>query len=244
MRFARADDGSRVEPTPSGKARCPQCGDEVLARCGTLVAWHWAHRRRDCDGWAEGETEWHRAWKQQVHDEATEVVLGDHRADIRTQEGVVIELQHSPLDARRIAEREAFYDRLVWLFDARSFALRFYPRGAQVDFAWTRPKKSLFSVRKPLYWDLGHGFVLHVESLHRDALVGGARGRGILLDAACFASSLFGAVAHADVHATARRRARRVLDCVLRAQSILRTEPQLGMDEAFRTAILESRASL
>jgi hypothetical protein len=47
------------------------------------------------------------------------------RADIVTASGVVVELQHSPISAETIAEREAFYGRMVWVFDAREWPLEF-----------------------------------------------------------------------------------------------------------------------
>ncbi len=53
-----------------------------------------------------------------------EVVMGEnneHRADVRLDNGLVIELQHSPISAEMITEREQFYSSMVWLFDAKSF---------------------------------------------------------------------------------------------------------------------------
>src|SRR5215216_984393 len=128
MLLAQAEDGARIEPKPGVRASCPQCGGEVLAKCGTLVTWHWAHRKVECDTWSEGESDWHLDWKRQVAPAACEVVIGNHRADIHTPSGLVVELQHSAIDPRRIAEREAFYGQLVWLFDARDFELEVYPR--------------------------------------------------------------------------------------------------------------------
>src|ERR1700752_4564512 len=63
MRYAAAD-GQRVEAYSGGRGMCPVCNGEVLAKCGTHRVAHWAHRgMRDCDTWAEKETDWHRAWK-------------------------------------------------------------------------------------------------------------------------------------------------------------------------------------
>jgi len=43
---------------------CRRCNGEVIAKCGTHRVAHWAHRgMRDCDTWAEKETDWHRVWK-------------------------------------------------------------------------------------------------------------------------------------------------------------------------------------
>ena len=53
-----------------------------------------------------------------------EVVMGEnneHRADVRLDNSLVIELQHSPISAEMIAERERFYGSMIWLFDAQGF---------------------------------------------------------------------------------------------------------------------------
>ncbi|PZO47927.1 MAG: hypothetical protein DCF15_18445, partial [Phormidesmis priestleyi] len=45
----------------------------------------------------------------------------EHRADVRLDSGLVLELQHSSISAETIAEREQFYGFMVWLFDAQGF---------------------------------------------------------------------------------------------------------------------------
>lgn len=65
--------------------------------------------------------EWHLSWKSRAEDSCTEVVIGPHRADIRTREGVVVELQASPIDACEIDVRERFYGNMVWLLDGRQW---------------------------------------------------------------------------------------------------------------------------
>jgi hypothetical protein len=63
-------------------------------------------------------TEWHLGWQRAVPPERREVVMGPHRADIVTATGGVVEIQHSPIPAGVIGEREAFYgDRMLWIFD-------------------------------------------------------------------------------------------------------------------------------
>lgn len=237
MLFARVDDGSRVEPSPGAHALCPQCGGEVLAKCGTLVAWHWAHKKRDCDRWSEGESEWHLGWKRQVLPSACEVVLGEHRADIYTANGLVVELQHSPLDARKIREREQFYGQMLWLFDARAFELELYPHAAHIDFEWNHPRKSLLRAECPMYFDIGSGFLMKISTLGPNPHRPGLRGRATLLDSACFASSVFASSARPEIHATARERARRVHECARLTQTILRSEPSLGLSAAFKLAV-------
>ena len=103
---------------------CRRCNGEVIAKCGTHRVAHWAHRgMRDCDTWAEKETDWHRVWKNNFPAECQEFIQHDgqsgekHIADVRTPHGLVIEFQHSHLDPLERAARERFYGNMVWVVD-------------------------------------------------------------------------------------------------------------------------------
>jgi competence protein CoiA len=116
--------GQRVEAHAGGRGFCPFCNGEVIAKCGTYRVSHWAHRAiRDCDSWAEGETDWHRAWKNKFPAECREFIQHDrqsgekHIADVRTHHGLVIEFQRSPLDPLERVKRERFHGNMVWVVD-------------------------------------------------------------------------------------------------------------------------------
>lgn len=121
MEFALVN-GARRRPSPGWRGCCPQCGAEVLSKCGEQVTWHWAHKSADCDQWSEGESAWHQGWKSYFPEQWQEVTMGDHRADLRTPLGV-IELQNSPITPATIREREAFYGRMVWIVNAERWDL-------------------------------------------------------------------------------------------------------------------------
>jgi hypothetical protein len=129
MRFALVS-GQRVEASARGRGMCPVCHAEVIAKCGTRRVSHWAHRGiRDCDSWAEGETDWHRAWKNNFPAECQEFIQHDgqsgekHIADVRTSHGLVIEFQHSHLEPLERVARERFYGNMVWVvFDGHGSA--------------------------------------------------------------------------------------------------------------------------
>lgn len=112
--------GARLLASPKSQAFCPTCGGEVIAKCGEIVSWHWAHKQCDCDPWYEPESDWHINWKQKFPQSWQEVTVGNHRADISTPSGV-IELQNSPLSASEIYERENFYGRMIWIVNAQKF---------------------------------------------------------------------------------------------------------------------------
>ena len=120
MRVAQSAKGETIEATPKATARCRGCGQEVVAKCGSIVRWHWAHRAADCDPWYEPMSDWHRAWQDRFPREQTEVVMrrdGEHhRADVVLGHGGVLELQASAISAEDIARRERFYGHMAWLF--------------------------------------------------------------------------------------------------------------------------------
>ena len=129
-------EGEKMRAKPRLKAQCPLCQKALIAKCGAIKVWHWAHEAGNyCDEWGEGETKWHKSWKDWFGVDRVEVVIEKrkkrHIADIVTKKGVVIEVQHSPIAPQIIEAREKFYGRMIWIVDARSFQanlkIRFRP---------------------------------------------------------------------------------------------------------------------
>lgn len=124
MKFALVE-GQRREADPGLTATCPSCQSAVIAKCGNLRVWHWAHRgTRNCDPWWEPETEWHRTWKNEFPGDWQEIVhfaqTGEkHVADVKIESGMVIEFQHSFLKSEERMARETFYRKMVWVVDGR-----------------------------------------------------------------------------------------------------------------------------
>ena len=130
--------GQRQEAHPNLSGECPGCESPMIARCGEVRVWHWAHLgHRHCDRWWEPETEWHRNWKDRFPVDWQEIVHhaedGErHIADVKTNHGWVIEFQHSYIKPEERRSREAFYQKLVWVVDG----LRRKTDGAQFRRAW------------------------------------------------------------------------------------------------------------
>jgi len=166
MFYALAE-GSRVLATPRAKGTCPLCQAEVRAKCGEQVSWHWAHvgRSGDCDPWSEPETPWHRWWKGRAPDVGwCEVTIGPHRADLQIPGKGVVELQHSSLSSDEIRTREAFYREMIWVIDARTYALPTsvfdmpVERLERIDgrrWHWRWPRSSFSVAKKRVLLDLG-----------------------------------------------------------------------------------------
>jgi competence protein CoiA len=169
MLYALNGEGEKVPAMPRGRAFCPVCGSGVIAKCGSKVARHWAHKHSSaCDLWSE-ETAWHVAWKSIIRKDRCEVVLRHggvtHRADIVGNRNTVIELQHSSISPDEIRARERFYGKMVWVFDAAGFFgnMVLAPIDDYVVIAWYYPRTALLLARKPVYLHLPCGNILKLE---------------------------------------------------------------------------------
>ena len=126
MLFAVDEYNGRRLPYKGGVAFCPYCNEKVIAACGDINVHHWRHdRTAECDPWKEHETEWHRNWKKIFPKEWQEVIIQNndekHIADIKTNNGLVLELQNSSISNQTIEIREHFYKEMVWLINADKF---------------------------------------------------------------------------------------------------------------------------
>ena len=148
---------ARETATPRARGECPLCGATLIAKCGQLVTWHWAHQAdAECDPWTEPESEWHRGFKALFERAGyrIEVVIGPHRADVVSPAGHIIELQYDYQSADKIAAREEFYGPdMAWIYrchwDARLSPAR------HAGFHWQHPAPSMLVHQRPLIWELG-----------------------------------------------------------------------------------------
>lgn len=100
---------------------CPICNESLIVKKGEIKAHHFAHKNiTECDSWYE-MSEWHKTWQNRFNIENREVVLENHRADIKIN-NLIIEFQKSPLSINDMKERVDFYKKygkLVFMFDLR-----------------------------------------------------------------------------------------------------------------------------
>ena len=164
MLLAQTDDYRAIRASPGGNASCPECGQPVLAKCGQVLVWHWAHHAGSAHcPHSGGETAWHLNWKAWAHDHGCQVekaVVEGFRADIVTPSGGIVELQSKALDPEQVAAREfAYGQRLIWIClvkeDEPGERLRL---GGQLNnggrgFWWRRGPKRLTFHKKPVYLD-------------------------------------------------------------------------------------------
>jgi len=169
MRFAQKK-GARILPNPLEKeAVCPLCKSSVLAKCGSIKQWHWAHKSsEDCDSFAEGETDWHLDWKNNFPEDCQEVIIREHRADVKIND-IVIEFQNRTISKEDIEKRESFYGKMKWVLNGETLAknLLLFNHGDFFKFRWKWFPKSWAYSERPIYVDLSYlktSLLLEIES--------------------------------------------------------------------------------
>ena len=101
---------------------CEVCHGQLRARKGDVRVPHWAHVNREvCDAWHEAKGEWHVKWQNEFPANWREcLVVKDqerHIADMRNEQGLVIEFQHSAMNREEQEKREKFYGNMIWVVD-------------------------------------------------------------------------------------------------------------------------------
>ena len=185
--------GSRLNAIPGARGKCPACNADVIAKCGQIISWHWAHIASDCDPWSEPMTKWHSDWQNRFPSAWREVVLGAHRADIKVPDGPVIEFQHSSISVEEIREREDFYRQMIWVYDARDAfdsgritVKKGVAHGIahrRVTFRWKQPRTTIMTCKKPVFLDMGP-FLMNMTGIRQYPHSTGSRtgGGGHLLE--------------------------------------------------------------
>lgn len=177
-------DNRKERAIPGARGVCPECEAGVIAKCGDVNVWHWAHERNSgwCEEWGEGESEWHLGWKERFDPEQVEVVIEKngkrHRADILLANNMVVELQHSYISVEDIRKREEFYGEMLWIFDLIEpyYSDRFdlFSKGEYQTFRWKQPRRSITYAKKFTYWQLSDNMLFRPKKIYS----GGMRGWG------------------------------------------------------------------
>jgi competence protein CoiA len=147
----------KILASPKKVGLCPGCGGEVVAKCGNVNAWHWAHAVKDCDWDSKPETEWHLSWKKVFPADWCEVNYQNLRADVRFPSGFVIELQNSHISTEDICLREITYGKMIWVINGSNFEDNFSFKRMEgfSNFRWKWKYRSLDEAKRPIYLDFG-----------------------------------------------------------------------------------------
>lgn len=166
-------DINRNKPTPKAVSKCPACQSELVAKCGKVMIWHWAHKSLDeCDANWEPTTQWHLDWQAMVPESMQEVHMGKHIADVKLSNGKVIEIQHSNIPVEVVQDREQFYINMTWIFDGKDFFNRlnikekYFNGTLSHGFRFSRPRHYILEVKKfPFYIDFHEEGVFRVKGI-------------------------------------------------------------------------------
>jgi len=130
MIYALDNNKQLITATVTGqRATDPFSKTEVISKVGEFKIPHWALKSKtDYDNWYEPMTEWHYNWQKYFESEGfilehimyNESTGEKHIADCY-KNGLVIEVQHSPIKSEEIRSREDFYGNMVWILDATTF---------------------------------------------------------------------------------------------------------------------------
>ncbi|MFC1407131.1 MULTISPECIES: hypothetical protein [Streptacidiphilus] len=130
---------------------------------------------------------WHNYWLGMVGPRQREQRRGEHRADIVTVTGCVVEVQHASMSPTQIDGREREHGHMMWIWDGREFyqsgrlQLASF-NGGVVQFHWRNPRRTMRACRRTVLLDLwqvgetGERMVLQVDALGEDG-----RGEGRLI---------------------------------------------------------------
>lgn len=198
MQLAKTSpNGGMSLPSKGVDAVCPCCGGEVISKIGDVIIPHWAHKSLiDCDTWYEPRTTWHIEWQKEFSPDMRhcEKIYAGHRADVVTDAGVVVELQHSNISEGEILEREACYGRdMVWIFDCRDAIQRIdYDKETQL-FTWNRYYRRVIFSKTRVLLDIydgddeilnmwyfkqeGSNIEFRAHSIPRQSILDGCHGR-------------------------------------------------------------------
>ncbi len=134
-----------------------QDGHRLYPRKGDKVAHHFYHAKtaegNKCTR-ISGKSKFHRQWQEFVPDGNKEIRMAHGErtkiADIKTDDDLVIEIQHSNIEKETIKEREEFYDNMIWIFE-----LNKKPPITNTGFFKRSECDKYYHCNKPVYLDTG-----------------------------------------------------------------------------------------
>ena len=126
MWLAKINDTLHLPLATGQRGTCPGCAAPVVSKCGDVLAWHWAHRAASSCSYESADHMILKALLAQpggVEERAN--ADRTRRADV-WRDGLVFEIQISPMSARAALDRELDWSRsgddVVWIVTPASRA--------------------------------------------------------------------------------------------------------------------------
>jgi len=121
MLYAKKDN-DRIKATPKDTANCPYCESKVIAKCGNINIWHWAHKVKSDSCLYKDMSQWHMQHQLMAENEGWKIEQHTGYRIADCIKGInVIELQKSSISDQEILNRNINYDafryNVHWVFD-------------------------------------------------------------------------------------------------------------------------------
>ena len=116
----------RIKAISTGeRAKCPGCGGVVTAKCGDYKQNHWAHLNTTSSCKYKPMSDFHLMVQSLFHESFLEKISIDsngekHIADIEIN-GIVLEVQNSPIDYDEVQKRNLHHKNVVWVLNWETF---------------------------------------------------------------------------------------------------------------------------
>lgn len=91
-----------------------------------------------------------KAWTEVRCEEDGKIMI----ADVKFPNGLVLEIQHSPISPQKIKERQTFHRNVVWLFDATG-PMQNSQIGYHKKIEWIQPRETMKFANEPVFIDVG-----------------------------------------------------------------------------------------
>lgn len=162
----------KIPAVPGATGFCPGCSGALIAKCGSINVWHWAHVQKDCDWDSKPETKWHLEWKQLFPAEWCEVKVNNHRADVQLPNKHVIEFQNSSISPEDIKNRNGNASNgITWVINGELFFENWWienDKKSHQTFGWKWPRKSYIGFG-PFFMDFtDNNLIFHVKKLYEN----------------------------------------------------------------------------
>lgn len=162
MRIAKNINGDYVWVTSQEQGYCPDCNEKLITKSGAQVAAYYSHLPSTYCRIASGEkTEWHIIWQSKF--DKTEIYSKDKKniADVMLKNGTVLEFQNSNIDLLTMRQREAQWDKMIWLFNLTNSQVKI----TNNKMVWLRPKKGFLYFVKPAFFHVINHVIVKLKNI-------------------------------------------------------------------------------
>lgn len=161
----------RITPYLQGRARCPHCRAEVIARCGDTNNWHWAHKALDtaCP-MQRADSEWALLWKSFFPQAWCEQILDGFVFDVVGPSWAML-LIDDTVSQRMVSEARAKHPRILWIVNGWGlyndrFQLKKKLGPSTFTFRWKHARRSLYLCDNNVFLDLSVGTLFEFKKLY------------------------------------------------------------------------------